>query len=55
MNCEICLFLVLVRLAYEYIEEFDCESNEQKFKNLFDEMIMRPRWRWFQIFYDVLW
>jgi len=35
-NCD---FLILLRLAYEYIKEFGCEFNEQKFKGLFDELL----------------
>jgi len=38
MNCETYLFLVLIRLAYEYIKEFGCGFNEQKFKDLFNEL-----------------
>jgi len=39
MDCEIYLLLVLLRLAHEYIKEFDCEFNEHKFKSLFDEVV----------------
>jgi len=39
MDCETYLFLVLTHLAYEYIKEFGCEFNEQKFKSLFDEIL----------------
>jgi len=34
-----CNFLILLHLAYEYIKEFGCEFNEQRFKGLFDEML----------------
>jgi len=30
---------VLVRLAYEYVDEFDCSFSEQNFKRIFDEMM----------------
>jgi len=36
MDCD---FLVLVHLAYEYIKEFGCKFDEQKFKGLFDDLL----------------
>ena len=39
LNCSLYLFfLILLPFAHEYIKEFGCKFNEQKFKNLFDEI-----------------
>ena len=35
-NCD---FLILLHLAYEYIKEFGCEFDEQKFKSEFDDLL----------------
>ena len=39
-GCDVdCEFLILLRLAYEYIKEFGCKFDDQKFKGLFDELL----------------